>query len=54
MDSVKNYTLRVNETLLKKFHVVAEYDCRSVNAQLLIYMRKSVERFEREHGEIEI
>ena len=50
---IKNYTLRVEEELLRKFHYVAKYDGRSVNGQMISYLRKSVDQFEREHGKIE-
>lgn len=49
---IKNYTLRIEQELLQKFHAVADYNGRSVNAQILMYMRKSVANFEKEFGEI--
>lgn len=52
MASIKNYTLRIPEDMLKKYHYVVKYNGRSVNAQLLQYIRKSIEAFEAEHGEI--
>ena len=52
MEKIKNYSLRVDEKLLEKFHYIAKSEGRSVNAQLLIYMRRSVEQYERKYGEI--
>ena len=52
MDKIKSYPLRAPETLLKKFQYIAKYDGRSMNAQLVQCMRKSVAAFEAEHGEI--
>lgn len=51
---IKNYTLRIENELLNKFHSLSEYNGRSVNGQLQVYIRKSVERFEKEHGRIPI
>ena len=39
---------------MKKFHHVVAYEGRSVNAQLVLYIRNSVARFEKEHGEITV
>ncbi len=54
MEKIKNYTLRVPEILLQKYHYVTKHNGRSVNAQLLLYIRKSVEEFERKMGEIPV
>lgn len=54
MEKIKSYSLRVEETLLKKFHYVAKYNGRSVNAQILMYIRKSIDKFEEIYGPIEL
>ncbi len=51
---IKNYTLRIEEDLLRKFRYVAKYDDRSVNAQILNYIKRSIAEFEKEHGKIEL
>ena len=38
--------------MLDKLHVVADYEGRSANSQILILIRQCVEEFEKEHGEI--
>lgn len=50
----KHFSLRADEELLRKFNYVAKYDDRSMNWLLLSIMRKCIEEFEREHGEIVI
>ena len=54
MGKIKSYSLRVEESLLKKFHYVAKYNGRSVNAQILMYIRKSINKFEEIYGPIEL
>lgn len=53
-DDILRYTLRVDRKLFKKFRYVAEYDGRSANKQLEQYIKKSVQTFEEEHGDIKI
>ncbi len=50
--SVKNFTLRMDEQMLNKLHYVADYEGRSANSQLVVLVRKCIEEFEKEHGEI--
>jgi len=50
----KSYNFRVDSTTLNKLHVIASYDLRSVNTLLLLLAREAIEKFEAEHGEIEI
>lgn len=54
MSEIKNFTLRIDDDMLKKFHSVCRYDGRSANSQLLIYIRNSIERFEQKHGVIDL
>ena len=37
-----------------KFHAVAKYEGRSGNGHVLYLIRKDIERFEAEHGEIAV
>lgn len=54
MDSdIKNFTLRVDAKLLAKFRYISRYSGRSANSQMLVMMRKIVEQFEQQNGEIE-
>lgn len=51
---MKRYSIRFDEELLSKLHVVADYEGRSANSQILILIRNCVEQFEKEHGAIEM
>lgn len=48
----KDFSLRIDEELLKKLHYIADYSDRSVNRELLRVIRGHVEAFEMEHGKI--
>ena len=50
----KSVSIRFDRELLDKFHVVADYEGRSLNAQVVYMVRKLVEQFEKEHGKIEL
>ena len=52
--AIKSLSIRIDEELLSKLHVVADYEGRSANSQILILIRNCVEQFEKEHGTIEI
>jgi len=48
--AIKSLSIRIDEELLDKLHVVADYEGRSANSQILILIRNSVKKFEAEHG----
>lgn len=52
--AIKHLTIRIDEKMLNKIHVVADYEGRSANSQILILIRDSIEKFEKEHGEIKV
>jgi hypothetical protein len=52
--AIKHLTIRIDEKMLNKIHVVADYEGRSANSQILILIRDCVEKFEKEHGEIKL
>ncbi len=52
--AVKSLSIRIEPELLHKLHVVADYEGRSANSQILILIRAAVERYEQEHGKIEL
>ncbi len=52
--ATKGLTVRIDEELLHKLHIVADYEGRSANSQILILVRDAVEEFERKHGKIEL
>lgn len=51
--AIKSLTIRIDDTLLDKLHVVADYEGRSANSQGLIRIRNCVREYEKENGEIE-
>ncbi len=52
--AVKSLSIRIEEEMLDKLHVVADYEERSANSQILILIRDCIEQFEEKHGEIEV
>lgn len=51
--AVKRYSIRIEEELLNKLHFVADYEGRSVNHQILVLIRHSVEQHEKQYGKME-
>lgn len=51
--SVKSLSIRIETEMLDKLRYVAEQEARSANSQILILIRKSIEKFEEEHGRIQ-
>ena len=52
--AVKNFSFRIDEEMLHKLHVIADYEGRSANSQLNILVRECIKEFEIEYGEIEL
>ena len=52
--AVKSLSIRIDSEVLDKLHVVAEYEARSANSQILVLIRDCIERYEEKHGTIEI
>ena len=50
--AIKSVSIRIDEKMLNKLHVVADYDGRSVNSEVLILIRQAIESYEEKHGEI--
>jgi len=46
--------IRIDGEMLNKLHVVADYEGRSANSQILILIRDAIEQYEEKHGKIEI
>ena len=49
----KHVSVRIDEELLEKLHVVSAYEGRSINRHILVLIRKDIEQYEKEHGKIE-
>ena len=52
--AIKHLTIRIDEELLNKLHIVADYEGRSANSQVLVLVRKCIEQYEKENGKIKI
>ena len=51
---IKNLSIRIDETMLHKLHILADYEGRSANSQVLILIRDAIEAYETKHGKIEL
>ncbi len=52
--SIKSLSIRIEEEMLDKLHVVADYEGRSANSEILILIRDAIENYESKHGEIKV
>lgn len=52
--AVKSLSIRIDEDMLHKLHVVADYEGRSANGQILILIRDCIEAYEVKHGKIRL
>ena len=50
--TVKHISVRIDDKTLNKLHVVSDYEGRSASSQVLMLIRKMIQEFEQEHGEI--
>ncbi len=51
--AIKNLSVRMDEEMLFKLHYIADYEGRSASGQTVYLIRQLIERFEKQHGEIE-
>lgn len=52
--AIKSLSVRIDEEMLHKLHVVADYEGRSANSQILILIRDCIKEYEKENGEIKL
>ena len=52
--ATKSLSIRIEEEMLDKLHIVADYEGRSANSQILILIRDCIREYEKEHGQIEL
>ena len=52
--NIRHLSLRIDDETLKKFRYICEFDGRSANGQLLVYIRTAIRKFEEENGEISV
>ena len=50
--AIKNLSIRIDEEMLDKLHVVADYEARSANGQIIVLIRECIEKYEERNGEI--
>ena len=50
--AIKSLSIRIDEKMLDKLHVVSDYEGRSANSQILILIRDCIEEYENKHGKI--
>ncbi len=50
--ATKSLSIRIDEEILDKLHVIADYEGRSANSQILVLIRDLIEAYEEKHGEI--
>lgn len=50
----RSLSIRIDDIMLDKIHVIADYEGRSANSQILILIRDCIEAYEARHGEINI
>ena len=52
--AIKSLSIRIDDKMLNKLHVVADYEGRSANSEILVLIRHEIEKYEEKHGEIKI
>ncbi|MBR4079116.1 MAG: Arc family DNA-binding protein [Christensenellaceae bacterium] len=50
--AIKSLSIRIDEEMLNKLHIVADYEGRSVNSHILVLIRENIKMFEEKNGEI--
>ena len=50
--AIKSMSIRIEEEMLDKLHVIADYEGRSANGQILVLIRYLIENYEAKHGQI--
>ena len=51
---IKSLSIRIDEEMLNKLHVVADYEGRSANSGILILIRDAIAAYEKQNGKIEL
>jgi hypothetical protein len=52
--AIKSLSIRIDEKMLNKLHVVADYEGRSANSEILVLIREAIEKYEEKHGVINV
>ena len=51
--AIKSVSIRIEEEMLNKLHIVSDYEGRSVNGEVLVLIRDAIEKYEEKHGKSE-
>ena len=54
MSDIKSLSVRIENEMLEKLHIIADYEGRSANAQILVLIRDCIEQYESKHGKIDL
>lgn len=52
--AIKSLSIRIDDKMLDKLHIVADYEGRSANSEILVLIRDAIEKYEEKHGEIQL
>lgn len=52
--AMKHLSIRIDDLMLDKLHVVADYEGRSANSQIIVLVREAIEKYEAKNGEIKV
>jgi len=52
--AIRNLSIRIDDEMLDKLHVVADYEGRSANSQILILIRDAIAAYEARNGKIQM
>ena len=52
--AIKSLSIRIDDNMLHKLHIVADYEGRSANSHILILIRDCIENYEEKNGKIEL
>ena len=52
--NLPKFTLRTDRVILEKFRFIADDNFRTVNKELEMLMKKHIEEYEHDHGEIKV
>ena len=44
--AIKSLSIRIDDKMLNKLHVVADYEGRSANSEILVLIREAIEKYE--------
>ena len=51
---LKHLSLRIDNELLSKFHVVADYNGRSANSEIIMMIKNQIKEYESKNGDINL